>query len=428
MEAIRGKIMRHTTRRSQHGAVAVTVALVLLFLLGFIGIALDFGRMFIIKSELQTAMDACALSAAAELDHTATAVTRARVAGVIVSDLNGVDFQSTTWAGDGKIQASKVVFREDNYTNITEDGTKAVYAECSHTHGGVTYWLLPLLNAFSGNNNIPTVGAVSATATARRGPAQTACTIPVAMRAIDPNDSDFGFIRGKWYDLMTEQSSDTGGWIGWMSLRVDERGVPAMRRQLRGECGIVDKQQLAPSDSGDRTSLARLWNNRFGIYQGPPDFDNLNEDMRDDYPDKTGKVYTPTTWPGTPTGSPPHDAYNDYATQQTLHTPCGTDSNDCKSKGPFGWPGNARILQSDDLATLGRNKRVVPIPVIDGSNQVDNFACILLLQPISVANGNTILDNTKIEFLGRASDPSSPCSSMGLPGGSKGALVPVLVR
>ena len=37
--------MRHATRHRQQGAVIVTVALLLLFLLGFMGIALDFGRL-----------------------------------------------------------------------------------------------------------------------------------------------------------------------------------------------------------------------------------------------------------------------------------------------------------------------------------------------------------------------------------------------
>ena len=51
-------------RRKQDGAVIVTVALALLLLLGFMGLALDFGHLFVVRTELQTAMDACALAAA----------------------------------------------------------------------------------------------------------------------------------------------------------------------------------------------------------------------------------------------------------------------------------------------------------------------------------------------------------------------------
>jgi Flp pilus assembly protein TadG len=60
--------------RRQRGAVIVTVCLALLFLLGFIGIAVDLGRLFIVRSELQTAMDSCALAAAQELDGVGAAI------------------------------------------------------------------------------------------------------------------------------------------------------------------------------------------------------------------------------------------------------------------------------------------------------------------------------------------------------------------
>ena len=52
-------------RRNESGAVIVTVALTLFLLLGFMGLALDLGHLFIIRTELQTSMDACALAAAA---------------------------------------------------------------------------------------------------------------------------------------------------------------------------------------------------------------------------------------------------------------------------------------------------------------------------------------------------------------------------
>jgi hypothetical protein len=37
-------------------------------------------------------------------------------------------------------------------------------------------------------------------------------------------------------------------------------------------------------------------------------------------------------------------------------------------------------------------------------------------------------DDVKIEVIGAASDPASPCTTNGLPGGAAGPLVPVLVR
>ena len=56
-----------SSRRRQTGAVIITVAFALLFLLGFMAIALDFGHLFVVKTELQTATDSCALAAAKNL-------------------------------------------------------------------------------------------------------------------------------------------------------------------------------------------------------------------------------------------------------------------------------------------------------------------------------------------------------------------------
>ena len=80
--------MRNTARPGrQRGAVIVTVCLLMLFLLGFMGFALDFGRLFIVKTELQTALDSCALSAAQQLDRQANAISLARNAGMTAGNL-----------------------------------------------------------------------------------------------------------------------------------------------------------------------------------------------------------------------------------------------------------------------------------------------------------------------------------------------------
>jgi uncharacterized membrane protein len=47
-------------------------------LLGLAGLAIDIGRMYVIRAELQSFTDAAALSAALELDGTDAALTRAR--------------------------------------------------------------------------------------------------------------------------------------------------------------------------------------------------------------------------------------------------------------------------------------------------------------------------------------------------------------
>ena len=51
-------------QREQRGAVMILFSLTIVVLIGFAGLAIDLGRAFVIKTELQNAMDACALSAA----------------------------------------------------------------------------------------------------------------------------------------------------------------------------------------------------------------------------------------------------------------------------------------------------------------------------------------------------------------------------
>jgi Flp pilus assembly protein TadG len=46
----------------QRGAVAIIVGLVLAVLMGFAGLALDVGHLYVEKTELQNAADACALA------------------------------------------------------------------------------------------------------------------------------------------------------------------------------------------------------------------------------------------------------------------------------------------------------------------------------------------------------------------------------
>ena len=55
------------SRRPQRGVVVIVFGLMLVVLIGFAGLVIDLGRLFVIKTELQNAMDAWALSAASQL-------------------------------------------------------------------------------------------------------------------------------------------------------------------------------------------------------------------------------------------------------------------------------------------------------------------------------------------------------------------------
>jgi hypothetical protein len=61
--------------------------------------------------------------------------------------------------------------------------------------------------------------------------------------------------------------------------------------------------------------------------------------------------------------------------------------------------------------------------VIDGANRVTDYVCMFMLHPLSGPN-----DPAQLEYRGLAGIPDTPCATSGLPGGSAGPLVPVLVR
>src|SRR5260370_5103998 len=72
--------MKHSKRRRNGGFVLIVMALAATALLGVLGMAVDVGRMFISKNELQVFSDAGALAAAGKLDVTSNGITKAQAA------------------------------------------------------------------------------------------------------------------------------------------------------------------------------------------------------------------------------------------------------------------------------------------------------------------------------------------------------------
>src|SRR3954471_9083880 len=72
-------MLRRTTEKpGERGFALMTMALSVFVLLGFTGLAVDIGHMYIVKNELQAFADAAALAAAQELDSTTTGTSAAR--------------------------------------------------------------------------------------------------------------------------------------------------------------------------------------------------------------------------------------------------------------------------------------------------------------------------------------------------------------
>jgi hypothetical protein len=420
----------HHLHDRQRGAMIVTAALVLLFLMGFMGIALDFGHLFVVKTELQTAVDSCALSAARELDGQSTALTRATSAGQVAGNANRVNMQSSTWSGQGQIIAADITFRDAAYA-VTTTPAVARYAQCAHTQPNINIWLMKAMGAFSGDTaGNPATRSVTARAVATRASAQTTCPVPVAMKPKPGGTApNYGFVVGEWATLIQAQNASAGGQIGWANLD-GSNSASETEAELNNHCGTKVGDTLGTP--GVQTSVADVWNQRFGIYKN-------SGDPSVGRPDYTGYAYTALNWPaqfnaydGTPGAGAPASAQN-FVTKRAAFASCadtGTKvkgANSCESITGLSLNSFQKLANPGNVTgghmQYGFDRRIVTVPVIDGGSHVIDYACMLMLQPLSIP-----MTDTQLEFRGNAGAVGSPCTSSGLAGGSAGPLVPVLVR
>jgi hypothetical protein len=432
-------------RRRQKGAVIITVALLMLFMLGFMGFALDLSRLFVVKSELQTAMDSCALSAAQELDGLPDALDRARSTGLTAGNLNRVNFQSDTWSGQGQLTNGEITFLAADLSTAASPAV-AKYVECRHVQPSVQMWLLQAMGTFFSNPGaFPNNQNVMARAVATRGSSQSTCPVPLALRPRTTGCAggncgapNYGFAPGDWVTLLMGQGAAQGGEIGWANLD-GTNSASETEREMLGSCGTRVGDTLGTP--GVQSSIADAWNFRFGIYKntGNPAVNR---------PDETGYIYTGTNWPnqrnafngspGTdPTGTADHFvnkrlakascANNDPRTNNQAIAVCealsGVSLNSFQKVAAPGTTVSGGHLQ------YGISRRIVLVPVVNTSSRVIDYACMLMLQPLSIP-----MTNVQLEFIDNPGaprapgQPASPCTTTGIPGGVAGPLVPVLVR
>lgn len=396
-------------RNRQGGATIVTVCLMLFFLLGFIGIALDFARLFVVKTELQTATDACALAAAQELDRQPDALTRAVNAGLAAGNANGVVMQSVLWNGKGQLAAGDISFRDQAHM-ATTDPANARYARCQHIQAATATPLLRMLAVFGGAPaGVQTSADVFARAEATLAPSQSTCPLPLALKpkagGVGP---DWGFVKGDWITLLSKATA-TNGQIGWANLDGSNNASETVA-ELEGYCGTRIGNTLGTP--GVQSAVADNWNSRFGIYKN-------NSGPAQAKPDYTGFIYTASTF------SQGRNAIGHFMNQRLSFTACGTSVSNCENLAGIKLNSFSKVATSGpsgQLRQYGGNRRIAPVPVVNAANQVVDFACMLMLQPIPQP-----MDDVKLEYLGNASEAGSPCVASGLPGGSAGPLVPVLV-
>jgi Flp pilus assembly protein TadG len=413
--------------RRERGSVIVTVAMALLFLLGFIGIAMDFGHLFVVKTELQTAADSCALAAVKELDGGSNAITRATNVGKAVGNLNKVNFQGAS-AGfvDADITFSSAL---TGVYSRTEPVATAKYAKCSSSKLNMRPWLLQTLSAVTGNVSFKANQSVLAVGVATRSPAQSACAIPVQINpkagGAAPN---YGYTPGEWIPSLFNEngagnaSNDLApGHFGWANLDGSNSASEARDELLGyGVCNLSVGNTVG--SPGAMVGLSTAWNSRFGLYKNGAG----NPSVTTARPDVTGYAYTATNWPSRT------NAIGDFLAKRADFRSYG-NLTDTVAAGDtitgLNLPGSYQSANMAThgagarfLGTVGGDRRLVLAPVVVGS-AIASFACVLMLHPIDGPHVTVYL-----EFVGNASSPGSPCASVGLPGGTTGPLVPALVQ
>lgn len=410
--------------RKESGAVAVIVALSLVALTGFVGLALDLGKLFVAKTELQNSADACALAAARELTGANTnQLVLAAAAGVTTGENHEVLFQKE------QIAISSVTFSETltggYQTAFTGPGAINMrYAKCEANKTGIANWFIQVLNL------LPSVDigdqTVTASAVATIWPSQiTSCAIPVGVCS---NSVPSSTPVGTWLESVlgpsgsTTEGNLTGNFI-WIDYTPPAGGASELAGQLTGP-GVCNLPATGTEvgEAGVKSSLANDWNSRFGIYQG-------NVKVGDAIPDYSGYAYTEVNW------SSKSNAFADFQDQRANNSPFQDDK-----VSSTGLKINGTIEDASYLKAKGEDRRLATVPVIDCSGfvsgstaPVNAWACILMLHPINNAQGgSTQTGSTRmfVEYLGRSNDPNSPCATNGVPGGSSaaGPLVPTLVR
>jgi Putative Flp pilus-assembly TadE/G-like len=412
-------------RRSQRGAVAVVVALCLVAMFASLGLVIDLGRMFVTKTELSNAADACALAAAAELKPPIDliALTRAESAATTVGQRNAVDFQGTPVV---VVPDSTVTFSDHLNGVYLAKNSIAVgsmasmkYAKCELQQTGI----LPLFMQTAGFGP----QTVASHAVASLIPGITNCGLPVAMCQVSPPPSSCpgggtpdasGFCVGQWY---TSRFSAGGGFTGSFNL-IDysppSGGASELAALLAGagQCNLNVSQPVG--QTGIQQSIAQAWNTRFGLYHG-------SYDIANNPPDFTGYAYTPATWPGQ------FDAFGGAGT----NFPAARASNlvyQGDATTGLNLTGGYTNSTPAQLAASGADRRLATVPVVDcagwvGSQTVPilRMACILMLHPMEGPNSDV-----RLEYQGLSDAPGNPCATIGLPGGpgSVGPKVPGLVR
>lgn len=417
---------RHQRER---GVAAIIVALSLAALVGFAGIVLDLGQLFVNKTELQNAADACALAAANQLvcdpsvgPCPASFLQDAEAAGIFVAGRNTSDFQDravTILPADVKFHTA--IGPNPAYLSVADGASSdSKFVMCTARSAPIAPRFMKVRSNFAPVR-------VEAHAVATLAPGQTLCNsspIGVCAKNLTPPNYGYGTV-GEWivsqFNKGTGGTDDSGleGNFRWVDFTPSAGGTSEVRDQLLGNstvCGIKVGDEVR--EEGVKQGAKSAWNTRFGIYPNGANAEGPSIVA----PDKTGYAYPSKGEPAIGIGQ---SAYADYRTRQAAHAPF--DTSEYAPTGAAGNVNGNQLTAAEHLA-YGSERRLVSVPVIECGKttpvRILGMGCVLMLNPMS--NGAT--GDLYLEWRGLADAANSPCRTAGVAGGTSGPLVPTLVQ
>lgn len=297
------------------GAILVMAALILVLLIGVAALALDLGRLFVLHTEMQNAVDAAVLSAAVELDGEAGALDRAKTAAnqdmldhlshfskknELLEDLELSDLAFTFYSWIGSNQDSldppsdcdpdadgKCLTIDDADASYVQIELNPALLDVDDFRYEIDLYFLPVLSVLG----IDTAKTASTRVVALAGSHYKVCNFP-PMIVCYPEDLN----PGQMVVLKTHSGGGawTGGEFGWTIPSteavegdpIDTSGFNDKKRlahRLGSIYGQGCSSPIVEPKSGNlgNSSIRQGLNTRFGMYEDQftssdyPDLDSL---------------------------------------------------------------------------------------------------------------------------------------------------------
>jgi hypothetical protein len=292
-------------KRRQTGAVLVMVAILIVVLIGVAALALDVGRLLVLRTEMHNAVDAAALAAATELNGGSDAQDRARHAAVSLLEHDSKFAKVREILGD-TLTADEIVFEFfcaiENNTAIASnlpsectngliddggpdtnkiganinDGVETHYVRVTlnpivtqnddEDRYSIDLYFLPVLNTLG--LGVPT--EASTTATALAGRSFTICDYPPLMICNPFEGTSEKLVKGQQVKLYMGASSP-GYWapgdFGLLEPPSGKGGAVDVSEYLAGK-GLECSPPYITTKTGVQVNMVK-WglNTRFGIYE-----------------------------------------------------------------------------------------------------------------------------------------------------------------